>query len=189
MNFNCSIHATTQILLIIIVIVTTHITIIIVIIIIVVIITITFIIIIIILKIIWDLICCYCNCYSYHCQNYYDYYGYKYQIKCHFDYGVCDCLTTFHPLSICYNSSYHSIFIIWSINIQTRTHIQASDQEVVVLALATLANILAFSDTLLLADVAVVDSLGNALPALMQTLRTSQQRPQRYHISHILIAY
>ena len=133
--------------------------------------------------------CCRCNCYSYHCQNYYDYYGDKHQIKYHFDFGVCDCLTTSHPLSICYNSSYHSIFIIWSINIQTCTHIQASDQEVVVLALATLANILAFSDTLLLADVAVVDSLGNALPALMQTLRTSQQRPQRYHISHILIAY
>lgn len=57
---------------------------------------------------------------------------------------------------------------------------QASDQEVAVLALATLANILAFADTLLLADVAVVDTLGTALPHLMLSLRTSQQRPQRY---------
>ena len=106
MHFNCSICATIQILLfiIIIVIATTHITIVIVIIIIVVIITITFIIIIIILKIIWDLNCCCCNCYFYHCQNYYDYHGNKHQIKYHLDFGVCDCLATFHPLSICYLS-------------------------------------------------------------------------------------
>ena len=59
-------------------------------------------------------------------------------------------------------------------------YLQASDQEVAVLASATLANMLTFADTLLLADTVVVESLGQAIPPLMNILRTSQQRPQRY---------
>lgn len=65
--------------------------------------------------------------------------------------------------------------------------LKASDQEVAVLALATLANILAFSDTLLLADIAVVDSLATSLQALMLTLRTSQQRPQRFFCLYLYL--
>lgn len=68
---------------------------------------------------------------------------------------------------------------------KTAHSMQASDQEVAVLALATLANILAFADTLLLADVATVDTLGTALPHLMLSLRTSQQRPQRYDFNNL----
>ena len=40
---------------------------------------------------------------------------------------------------------------------------KASDQEVSVLALATLANILVFSDTFFLADVAVIEELATGI--------------------------
>eukprot|EP00596_Hydrurales_sp_CCMP1899_P000893 CAMPEP_0119043022 /NCGR_PEP_ID=MMETSP1177-20130426/16353_1 /TAXON_ID=2985 /ORGANISM="Ochromonas sp, Strain CCMP1899" /LENGTH=300 /DNA_ID=CAMNT_0007010187 /DNA_START=188 /DNA_END=1087 /DNA_ORIENTATION=- len=60
-------------------------------------------------------------------------------------------------------------------------YIQASDQEVAVLALATLSNILAFVDTLLLADTIVIEALGVGIPPLLEILRTSQQRPQRFY--------
>lgn len=60
-------------------------------------------------------------------------------------------------------------------------YIQASDHEVSVLALATLANMLAFSDTLLLADTNVVEALGAGMQPLMEVLRTSQLRPQRFY--------
>ncbi len=58
------------------------------------------------------------------------------------------------------------------------TILQASDQEIAVLALATLANILSYSDTLLLADNPTIEALGVAMPKLVEILRTSQQKPQ-----------
>jgi len=60
-------------------------------------------------------------------------------------------------------------------------YVQASDQEVSVLALATLANILVFSNTLLLADSLVIEALGKGIPVLLEALRASQQRPQRFY--------
>lgn len=58
---------------------------------------------------------------------------------------------------------------------------QASDQEVSVLALATLSNILSYSDTLLLADITTVESLGKGMPALLDALKASSQKPQRLY--------
>lgn len=60
-------------------------------------------------------------------------------------------------------------------------HIQASDQDVSVIAIATMANILSFSDTMLLTDAPTVESLGVAMAPLMDVLRTSQLRPQRFY--------
>jgi hypothetical protein len=50
-----------------------------------------------------------------------------------------------------------------------------------VLALATLANILVFADTILLTDTVIIEALGAGLPVLMESLRTSQHRPQRFY--------
>ncbi len=47
-----------------------------------------------------------------------------------------------------------------------------------VLALATLSNVLSFADTLLLADTAMIETLGRAMPILVETLRTAQHKPQ-----------
>ncbi len=59
--------------------------------------------------------------------------------------------------------------------------VQASDQEVSVLALATLANILTFSDTLLLTDSPNLEALSSGMPVILESLRISQQRPQRFY--------
>lgn len=48
---------------------------------------------------------------------------------------------------------------------------QAPDQEVSVLAMATLANVLSYSDTLLLTDNVLIETLATALPFLMDSLR------------------
>eukprot|EP01039_Chlorochromonas_danica_P011686 gene11686-13114_t len=55
--------------------------------------------------------------------------------------------------------------------------IQTSDQEVAVLSLATMSNILSFSDTLLLSDAVRIEHLGVAMPVLVDILKTSQQKP------------
>lgn len=60
-------------------------------------------------------------------------------------------------------------------------YIRAADQEVSVLTLATLANMLAYADSLLLADAPVVEALGTAMQPLLEVLRTSQLRPQRFY--------
>jgi len=60
-------------------------------------------------------------------------------------------------------------------------YIQASDDEVSVLSLATVANILAFSDTLLLSDNINIEALGVGMTPLMEGLRSSQQRPHRFY--------
>lgn len=49
------------------------------------------------------------------------------------------------------------------------------------LSLATLANILSYSDTLLLADSVTIETLGTAMPVLIETLRASVQKPQRLY--------
>jgi SpoU rRNA methylase family enzyme len=48
---------------------------------------------------------------------------------------------------------------------------QAPDQEVSVLAMATLANVLSYSDTLLLTDTVLVETLATSLPLIMDSLR------------------
>ena len=60
-------------------------------------------------------------------------------------------------------------------------YVPSPDQEVSVLALATLANILVFCDTLLLADSLVIEALGKGVPVLLEAMRVSQQRPQRFY--------
>lgn len=50
-----------------------------------------------------------------------------------------------------------------------------------VLALATLSNILSFCDTLLLSDTTSIETLGKAMPILIDSLRSSQQKPQRLY--------
>ncbi len=50
-----------------------------------------------------------------------------------------------------------------------------------ILALATLANILSFVDTLLLQDVVMIETLARAMPILVEALRTSIQKPQRLY--------
>ncbi len=46
------------------------------------------------------------------------------------------------------------------------------------MALATLSNILSFSDTLLLQDATMIETLGGGMPLMLDTLRTAQQKPQ-----------
>jgi hypothetical protein len=58
---------------------------------------------------------------------------------------------------------------------------QATDQEVSVLSLATLANILSYADTLLLSDNVVLEALGEGMPTLLDTMRQAAQRPQRFY--------
>lgn len=60
-------------------------------------------------------------------------------------------------------------------------YIQASDQEVSVLALATLSNILSYSDTLLLSDTTTIESLGKSMSTLVDTLKSSNGKPQRLY--------
>lgn len=55
--------------------------------------------------------------------------------------------------------------------------VKSTDQEVSVLSLATLANILTFSDTLLLSDTATVETLGMGIQVLVETLRTGAGVP------------
>jgi hypothetical protein len=61
-------------------------------------------------------------------------------------------------------------------------YIQANDQEVSVLAVATLANILQYSDTLLLADNIVVDALSSSIVPLLNILKLV--RGQNHHRSN-----
>ena len=51
------------------------------------------------------------------------------------------------------------------------------------LAIASLANILSYADTLLLSDSTAVEALGAGLPALVECVRQSQakRRPQRFY--------
>ena len=59
--------------------------------------------------------------------------------------------------------------------------VQSHDSEVSVLALASLANILAFSDTILLTDAANIDALGHGMSILLQILKTVSNRSQRFY--------
>lgn len=59
--------------------------------------------------------------------------------------------------------------------------IDSDDQEVSVLAIATLANIYSFADTILLSDVTAIEALTTAIPTLLEILRTSQSKPQRFY--------
>jgi hypothetical protein len=59
---------------------------------------------------------------------------------------------------------------------------QSPDQEVAVLTVATLANILSYSDTILLTNLVVLESLGAAMPVLIETVRHVQKlKPQRFY--------
>lgn len=57
-------------------------------------------------------------------------------------------------------------------------YILATDQEIAVLSLATLCNILSYSDTLLLADSTNIEHLGAGMASVIDVLRTCQQKPQ-----------
>ena len=59
--------------------------------------------------------------------------------------------------------------------------VQASDQEVSVLALAVLTNIFVYVDTLLLTDTINLNVLSTAVPVILEALRSSQERPQRFY--------
>jgi hypothetical protein len=59
---------------------------------------------------------------------------------------------------------------------------QSADVEVSVLSLATMANILYFSDTLLLSDSVTIETIATGLPSLLEVLRSGQlQRAQRFY--------
>ncbi len=59
---------------------------------------------------------------------------------------------------------------------------QCTDLEVSILTLATLANLLSFSDTLLLTDGVNVEFLAAGISRVLEVLRTSQQnRAQRFY--------
>ncbi|KAJ1390979.1 hypothetical protein B484DRAFT_459536 [Ochromonadaceae sp. CCMP2298] len=60
-------------------------------------------------------------------------------------------------------------------------YIKASDQEVSVLAVATLANICSYSDTLLLGDAVAIETLGKAVPSLVEALKNAHQKPTRLY--------
>ena len=49
------------------------------------------------------------------------------------------------------------------------------------LALATLANILSYSDTLLLGNDPTLETLGSGMGVLVETLKGSNQKPQRLY--------
>lgn len=51
------------------------------------------------------------------------------------------------------------------------------------LALATLSNILAFADTLLLSDSTMIETLGRGMPIFVDILKTAQQKPQGLYAS------
>ena len=91
------------------------------------------------------------------------------------------CVYSFHILIPVCNFSFYkqvtTVPVYWLSEFKS----QASDHEVSILALATLANILAFSDTILLTDTVIIESLGAGIPVLMESLRTSQQRPERFY--------
>ena len=64
-------------------------------------------------------------------------------------------------------------------------YIQSTDQEVSVLSCATLANILSFADTLLLADNTIITTLGSSMPLFVESIRSSvsQQKAQRVYVA------
>jgi len=60
--------------------------------------------------------------------------------------------------------------------------VQAPDQEVSVLAMAVLANILCYADTLLLTDTKSLELLGSlAMPVIIDSLNNDKQHPQRFY--------
>ena len=59
--------------------------------------------------------------------------------------------------------------------------VQSHDSEVSVLALASIANVLSFCDTILLTDSANIDALGQGMTILLQILRTVNNRSQRFY--------
>jgi len=58
--------------------------------------------------------------------------------------------------------------------------VQASDHEVSVLALCTMANILYFADSLFESDDFCINALGKSMPVLLQIVCVAQQRPQKF---------
>jgi len=60
-------------------------------------------------------------------------------------------------------------------------YVQASDQEVSVLALSTIGNILSYSDSLLLQDTHTISELSQILPTLLEICRTANERPQCFY--------
>jgi hypothetical protein len=57
---------------------------------------------------------------------------------------------------------------------------QASDHEVSVLALCTMANILYYADSLFASDDVCLDALCKTMPVLLQIVCVAQQRPQKF---------
>ncbi len=58
---------------------------------------------------------------------------------------------------------------------------QSTDQECCVLATATLANVLYYADSLLLADHLTLEALGVGMPSVLESLKNSHHRPQRFY--------
>lgn len=62
-------------------------------------------------------------------------------------------------------------------------YIQTTDQEIAVLSLATMANILSYSDTLLLGDLPTTEALGVGMPTLVEILKNTQTRPHGVYVA------
>eukprot|EP01035_Chromulina_nebulosa_P021732 gene21732-28125_t len=69
---------------------------------------------------------------------------------------------------------------------QLNDYINSNDQEVSILALATLSNILVVSDSLLLSDTVSIEALGAGMVHLLDTVQQTQQRPQRFYAAAAL---
>ena len=64
--------------------------------------------------------------------------------------------------------------------------IQTTDQEVSILALSTLSNILVMVDSLLLADNVNVETLGTSVIPLLDILKQTLRKPQRFYAAAAL---
>jgi hypothetical protein len=83
--------------------------------------------------------------------------------------------------TLCYDKSCVRGVVASGVITNLIDYIQASDEEIAVLALSTLGNILSYCDTMFLEDEPVIDSLMPAMSLLLEIVHTSGERPQRFY--------
>ena len=82
--------------------------------------------------------------------------------------------------TLCWDRRYVSSIATKEVFFYLTDFMQASDHEVSVLALCTMANILYYTDSLFASDDILLDSLCNSMPVLLQIVCVAQQRPQKF---------
>lgn len=88
--------------------------------------------------------------------------------------------------TLCWDKQCVKGIIQADIIMQLIEYLQAPDQEISVMAVATLANILVFVDSLLLTDAVVIEALGTAIIPLIEILKLPPTRPQRFYAAAAL---